>query len=302
VLRRFEPDAVTSVSLGAFGEYLRRYRVRSPEAIERMRESLERYGQISPLVAFERQGKLEVIDGFKRLEAAQSLLKLSKLSVRLVEVDEHSAKAAVYLLNRVGGRTRDLEEAWIVHSLVREDGLSQQEVADLLGRHKSWVSRRLALIERLCPEAREDLQLGFLSPTAAREIHRLPCGNQADLLQVVRRESLSTSETRALVDVFLGCATGEQQEFVLTHPREALAQERGSSEQANDPRLSAAGNRLSKRLALLLELLPRLEGWLRSRGRAELMAGDFPILEPSFEQLKLEARSVAEAIEDFLGV
>jgi len=45
-----------------------------------------------------------------------------------------------------------IEEAWIVHSLARDDSLSQQQMAKLFGRHKSWVSRRLALVERLCPE------------------------------------------------------------------------------------------------------------------------------------------------------
>jgi hypothetical protein len=33
--------------------------------------------------------------------------------------------------------------------LVREDGLSRFEVAALLGRHKSWVCRRLALLAKL---------------------------------------------------------------------------------------------------------------------------------------------------------
>ncbi len=39
---------------------------------------------------------------------------------RRIEADERSAKAAVYRLNRAGGRTREIEEAWIVHALVRE--------------------------------------------------------------------------------------------------------------------------------------------------------------------------------------
>ena len=73
-----------------------------------------------------------------------------------------------------------MEEAWIIQALVREDGMSQVEVAELLGRHKSWVCRRLALIERLGPKAKDDLRVGLLSPTAARQIVRLPEGNQAD--------------------------------------------------------------------------------------------------------------------------
>ena len=74
---------------------------------------------------------------------------MTTLSVRLLDVDDRRAKAAIYGLNQTGRRPHELEEAWIVRALVREDGLSQAEVAELLGRHKSWVCRRLALLEKL---------------------------------------------------------------------------------------------------------------------------------------------------------
>ena len=73
------------------------------------------------------------------------------LSVRLLDVDDRRAKAAIHGLNQTGRRPHELEEAWIVRALVREDGLTQSEVAELLGRHKSWVCRRLALLEKLAP-------------------------------------------------------------------------------------------------------------------------------------------------------
>ena len=75
------------------------------------------------------------------------------MSTRLIEVDERQAKAAILRLNQSGRRIHVLEEAWLAYALVREDGLSQSEVAELLGKHKSWVCRRLALLERLVEEA-----------------------------------------------------------------------------------------------------------------------------------------------------
>lgn len=290
---------VVSVSVEDIGEEFARYRVVSSQAVELMRESLERCGQIAPVVVCDLSGELELVDGFKRLHAARCLPELSELSARVIECDEQSAKAAIYVLNRAGGRIRDLEEAWIVHSLVRDDGLSQQEVAELLGRHKSWVSRRLSLVERLCPEARQDLQLGFLSTTAAREIHRLPRGNQSEVLDVVRRESLTTADTRILVDAFLSCAGRSQQQFVLENPREALAQQGAATEAAYDPRLSPGANRILRRLRLLLELLTGMDGWLRTRGRAEVTESDLAILGEDLRKLVRECRDVAEASEDF---
>ena len=45
--------------------------------------------------------------------------------------------------------------------------MSQVEVAELLGRHKRWVSRSLTLLERLGSKARDELPAGRLSPTTA---------------------------------------------------------------------------------------------------------------------------------------
>ncbi len=100
------------------------------------------------------------------------------LSVRLVDVDERSAKAAIFGLNHTGQHPSELEEAWIVQALVREDGLSQVEAAQLLNKHKSWVCRRLALLERLGTEAQAELRLGLMSPGLARQLTRLSASGE----------------------------------------------------------------------------------------------------------------------------
>ena len=160
-----------------------RYRLSVLEAEETMARSLRRYGQISPVVVCLREEVPVLVDGFKRLAAARGLKGFGTLSARRIEVDERGAKAAMYGLNRTGRHFGELEEAWLVQALVREDGLSQVEVAVLLARHKSWVCRRLAMMEKLCAAAQEDLRLGLLSPTMARQLVRLPAGNQQGALE-----------------------------------------------------------------------------------------------------------------------
>jgi hypothetical protein len=71
-----------------------------------MAKSLERYGQLSPVVVCRRGERYELIDGFKRLAAARRLAQIDVLSARLMEADERTVKAAIYGLNRAGGRTR----------------------------------------------------------------------------------------------------------------------------------------------------------------------------------------------------
>jgi hypothetical protein len=170
-----------------------------------------------------------------------------------------------------------------------------------LGRHKSWVHRRLALVERLCEEAREDLRLGLLSATAARQLVRLPAGNQPQPLAVWRREQLSLRELSGTVDLLLASATREKEEYILADPRRALRQAQGYAVPSWDPRLSTAANRASKQLGALLDGLSRMENWLRHRGRADLTAGDRNVLRPAFAKLGEECRVVAELAEDLLG-
>jgi len=298
---RWASDDLLHLKREEIGEYYGRYRLHVPEAERAMARSLKRYGQLSPVVVCQRQERYELIDGFKRLGAARSLAGIERLSARLLEADERSAKAAIYGLNRAGGRTRELEEAWIIHALVREDGMSQVEVAELLGRHKSWVCRRLALIERLGSKARDDLRVGLLSPTSARQMVRLPQGNQAEVLDAVRREALSGAELAGVVDLWLGCADRSQQQYILVHPREALSQAKGLSHVGRDPRLSEAGNHVWKRVGLLLDVLGRMEVWLAHHGHAGLTAEDHAILAPRFEKLSRDAGSVAALSLDLVN-
>ncbi len=297
---RWIPDSSLELRLAEIGEHYGRYRLHLPEAERAMARSLERYGQLSPVVVCQRQDRYQLIDGFKRLGAARSLREMERLSARLLEADERTAKAAIYGLNRAGGRTRELEEAWIIQALVREDGLSQVEVAELLGRHKTWVCRRLALIERLGAEARDELRLGLLSPTAARQMVRLPEGNQAEVLQLIRREALSGTELTGVVDLLLQCSGREQQEYVLTQPREALTQAKGVLPAVRDPRLSEAGHQVGRRLGILLDLLSRMEVWLAHRGRTGLTPEDCVVLSPRFQRLAREAGSVAALSQDLV--
>lgn len=298
---RWASDQPLELRAEDIGEHYGRYRLHVPEAERAMMKSLERYGQLSPVVVCRRNDRYELIDGFKRLGAVRRLPQIDHLSARLMEADERTVKAAIYGLNRAGGRTRELEEAWIIHALVREDGMSQVEVAELLGRHKSWVCRRLALIERLGSKARDELRVGLLTPTAARQIVRLPQGNQAEVLDAVRREALSGAELAALVDIWLRCADRNQQQYLLAHPREALSQAKGVVPTGRDPRLSEAGNHVWKRVGLLLDVLGRMEVWLAHHGRAGLTAEDRAVLAPRFERLSRDAASVAALSRDLVA-
>jgi ParB-like chromosome segregation protein Spo0J len=297
-MQDWKAGEVRGISLGVLGEDYRRYRLPDANAEGAMARSLERYGQMAPVVVCLREEKPQMVDGFKRLSAARMLPRWTTLSARLLDVDERGAKAAIYGLNRAARPTQELEEAWIVFALVREDGLTQVETAELLGRHKSWVCRRLALLERLDEAVRDELRVGLLGPTAARALVALPAGNQVEVLGCARRAGLTTAELRGVADLVRSAITREQVDYVLEKPRQALAQQHAEPWRANDPRLSPAGNRQRRQLLMLLEQLGRMESWLTQRGRGDLNGGDARLLAPGFARLARDAQSVAHLARD----
>ena len=291
----WDHGSVQPVALAAMGQRYRRYRLADPAAEQAMAGSLRRWGQLAPVVACVRDDRLELLDGFKRQAAAGQVAGLTTLSVRVLTVAEPAAKAAILGLNRGQRPACELEEAWVVQALVREDGLTQVEAAHLLGRHKSWVCRRLALLEKLSAGVKEDLRLGLLGPALARQLTRLPAGNQEAVLALTRRETLTAQEVSAVIDLFQG-ARAEQAAFVLARPREALALARGGSAVLRDVRLSSAGNWLARQLGLVREGLTRVEHWLRTPGERGLQTRDREILEPLLLQVGDQAGLVAELV------
>jgi hypothetical protein len=57
---------VCPVRLDVLGDQFRRYRLRLPQAVEAMAQSLRRWGQCSPIVATLREERPQVLDGFTR--------------------------------------------------------------------------------------------------------------------------------------------------------------------------------------------------------------------------------------------
>jgi ParB-like chromosome segregation protein Spo0J len=141
----------------------------------------------------------QLLDGFKRLRGAR-ILSMKSLKAHVMPLNVRACKAALVQLNWIGRSINSMEEALVVQSLFREDALSQVEIATLLGRHKSWVCRRIALIDRLCDEGREQIQLGLLPISMSRELVKLPRGNQEALLEAITTHHLNCRETGKLVE------------------------------------------------------------------------------------------------------
>ena len=226
-----EKTSTLQVAPAQLGEALRAMRLCLPQAQQAMKLSMSRLGQLSPVQAYRVGGSVEVFDGLKRVRAAREL-SWTTLRVEMHGLDTVGAKIGLLWCNAASGLS-ELEEAWLVRSLYREERLSQPQIALELRRHKSWVCRRLALAESLSDELSASVRLGLVSATAAVELARLQRCNQDSVLRVVTRRGLSTRQIARLVHSLLAAAPEQWPEldmvedlptllpYVLARPPEA---------------------------------------------------------------------------------
>jgi ParB-like chromosome segregation protein Spo0J len=115
-----------------------------------------------------------------------------------MEVDEPGQWVAMLALNRATHSMTVLEEALVLREMAAMS-MTQTQIGEILHWHKSWVSRRIGLIERLHPELVEQIREGILPAGAARRLLGLPAVNQLELAAVVMYLGLGSQETEWLV-------------------------------------------------------------------------------------------------------
>ncbi len=158
---------IVELNLEALELKYARLSVRRPTAERRLLASLGEAGQQSPVivVAGAEAGRYVVVDGHKRVRALRRL-KADVAKATVWELPEAEALATAYQM-WANGRRDAFEEGWLVSQLHREFGWSLGDVAARLVRSKSWVSKRLALVEELPEWLSEEVAVGRLGAHAA---------------------------------------------------------------------------------------------------------------------------------------
>jgi ParB/RepB/Spo0J family partition protein len=215
-----EEFSIKEFAISKIGERYGAFRIVNPRADAAMVKSIRKYGQLSPVVCVKGEGGYELIDGFKRLRACRRLNQTT-LRAKTIEVSGRVCKAAIIQLNQSGQSINEMEEALVVQSLHREDGLTQTEIAVLLGRDKSWVSRRISLIERLSEEVQEDIRLGLISVITGRDLTKLPRGNQKEAADAILKRRYTTREAAKLIGYLLS-RPGWEYSVILASPWEVV--------------------------------------------------------------------------------
>ena len=168
------------------------------EALADLADSIRQHGVIQPLTVRRlSSGYYQIIAGERRWRAAK-LAGLSEVPAVIIEADDRKVMELGLIENLQREDLNPMEEAGGYRVLMEEYGLTQEEVAQQVGKSRPAVANALRLLS-LPPSLHPLLEDGQLSAGHARAILSVPSPQlQEKLADKVVAEGLSVRQTEAL--------------------------------------------------------------------------------------------------------
>lgn len=232
------------------------------EALEELANSIRAQGVMQPIVIRPVESGYEIIAGERRWRAAQ-LAGLDAIPAVIRDVPDEAAIAMALIENIQRENLNPVEEAVALSRLQQEFELSQQEVAEAVGKSRSAVANLLRLLN-LCEEVKTFLERGDIEMGHARALLPLSEALQIEAAREVVAKGLSVRDAEALARRLQQPATEQQQA------------------DATNEHLSTIAEMLSKQLAAKVTLTSNAKG----RGKITISYKDSTELESILSQLQ----------------
>jgi len=190
------------------------------ERIEELSRSIRSHGIIQPIVVRKVEQGYEIVAGERRWRAAQRA-GLLKVPVVVRDIPENKLLAVALIENIQREDLNPIEEAIAYRRLSDEFRLTQEQIADAVGKDRSSIANYVRLL-RLPQEVRANLASNTLSMGHARALLALTDENaQLRLARDVVARSLSVRETEALVKKAAEPVAAKIEKTVDVHTRAA---------------------------------------------------------------------------------
>ena len=282
-------------------------RLHQPSLLNKLALSLEKQGQLVPVVAVPKDtNQWVLIDGYMRVNA---LRRIGQDVVNMEVWNCDLTQALLMFMTEHQSRTWEVfEEALLLHELHTQHGLSQSKLANKIGRDQSWVSRLLSLLAQL-PDSilhavtQRKISLWSATRVIAPMARAIP-SHAESLLQHAVKQSLSTRELRCFYDHYQS-SNHKQRSQMVNDPdlffkaQKLLAIEKKSRElQAGPEGKWNSQLRFARRaLASLIPLVPNIfTSYQETQERVELI-NIFNETKTQFDLLTKTVRSFTDAHE-----
>lgn len=196
-------DSITSVRINDVEPNREQPRKQfSQEELEALSNSIVKYGVISPITVRRVGERYVIIAGERRWRAAR-MAGLSEIPVIIISADDKKAAEIALVENIQRSDLNPVEEAQAYAALIDQYGLTQEEVAEQIGKSRSSVTNSLRLLD--LPDAvLSMLAAGKLSSGHAKVLLGIKDGEKLKTAaEKVAELELSVRETEKLVKSIL---------------------------------------------------------------------------------------------------
>lgn len=230
-----------------------------PVTLEELANSIRTQGVMQPIVVRSIGGdRYEIIAGERRWRASQ-LAGLDRVPAIVREVTDEAAIAMALIENIQREDLNPIEEAFALQRLQQEFQLTQQQVADAVGKSRVSVSNLLRLIN-LPDEIKTLLSHGDLEMGHARALLGLPTEQQVEGARHVVARGLTVRQTEALVRQWLSSKPSPKTE--MRNDPDIVRLEQKLAERLGSPVQIKHGQKGKGQLVIRYNSLDELQGVL----------------------------------------
>ncbi|MBR5197736.1 MAG: ParB/RepB/Spo0J family partition protein [Alistipes sp.] len=217
------------------------------EALVELATSISQLGVIQPITLKRRDdGKYTIISGERRWRASQKA-GLERLPAYIREVDDEDLHAMALVENIQRENLNAIEIALGMQRLVEECGLTQEAMAEKVGKKRSTVSNYMRLLS-LPSEMQLALKEGLISMGHAKALATLDYENQIKALKKCVRKGLSVRQAEELarkLSTVTVCETTDEEEYPESYSRLVVELERVLSDNISIKRTKSGSSRIT---------------------------------------------------------
>lgn len=221
--------------------------------LEDLAKSIRVNGVVQPVLLRRKGGRFELIAGERRWRAAERA-GLTKIPAVVRNVSDDKVLEIALIENIQREDLNPIEEARAYKKLIESLGLTQETVAERVGRDRSYVTNYLRLL-KLPDDIQELLQVGRISTGHARTLLGV---DQPDVQRRI---------TRKIIEQDLSVRATEQLVRLAGVPHDRARKKTAAKDQQADPNVRAAENKLRRHFGTRVRII-RSSG--ASSGRIEL--------------------------------
>lgn len=173
-------------------------KVFNQEKLDELARTIHTHGLIQPIILrkFD-ENKYEIIAGERRFRAMQ-LLEWNEVPAIVQEMSDNETASVALIENLQREELTAIEEAEAYQGLMALNELTQEALAQRVGKSQSFIANKLRLL-KLAEPIKQALLNREVTERHGRSLLALSSEEQSELLMVIREKKLTVKETERIV-------------------------------------------------------------------------------------------------------